>query len=139
MAPLNSLNSALIAALGDSTGLQALIGSNLFQGRVPSTSADKYPRVTVGEASDRDALGTEGATFNKTTRAIGENIHIWSQKGRHEMLEIYGEIYDALHRVRLTLTTGQMIAGASVQLVTDLLDPDGKTTHGIARFSAFVV
>lgn len=137
-APLQALDSALIEALGNSSGLEGIIGTNIFNGKVPSTSAGKYPRVTVGEASDRDANGNEGATFNTTTRAISETIHIWTQKGRHEMLAIYGEIYEALHRVRLTLGTGEMISGASVFLVTDLLDPDGTTTHGIVRFSAFV-
>lgn len=139
-APLPAVNSALVAALVDYTGLTAIIGSNaVFNGKVPSTSAEKYPRVTVGEATDRDALGTEGARFNATTRRVSENIHIWSQRGRKEVLDIYGEIYDALHRARLTpLVSGQMLTRGAVAMITDIVDPDGKTSHGIVQFSATV-
>lgn len=138
-APLLSLNSALVAALVDSAGLTGIVGANgVFNGKVPSTSAQKYPRVTVGEAADREALGTEGARFNTTTRRVSENIHIWSQSGRKEVLDIYGEIYDALNKVRLVLVSGQMLTRGSVVMITDLLDPDGKTTHGVAQFSAAV-
>jgi hypothetical protein len=134
----HALDSALISVLDARVGLQTLIGDNIFSGIVPSTSAGKYPRVTIGEASDRDAIGTEGATFNKTTRMVGENIHIWTRKGRHELLLIYDEIYAALHRVRFALSSGQMISGGAVALITDIVDPDGVTTHGIVRFSASI-
>lgn len=138
-APLPALNSALVDALDDSVSLNALIGDNIFSGIVPTTSAGKYPRITIGEASDRDAIGTEGATFSKTTRAIGENIHIWTRKGRKELVDIYAEIYSTLHRAKLALNTGQMLSSGSVVLVTDITDPDGVTLHGIVRFSASVI
>lgn len=137
-APLKIVDSALIDALSDSTALTTLIGTALFNGKVPSTSADRYPRVTVGDATDRDAIGTEGATFNKTTRVVSENIHIWTQKTRKELLDIYSAIYEALHRVRLVLSSGELLVGGTVVLVTDILDPDGKTLHGIVRYSATV-
>jgi hypothetical protein len=137
--PLQALDSALIATLENRIALDALIGENLFNGIVPATKAGNYPRVTIGDASDRDAIGTEGATFNKTTRSVSENIHIWTRKGRHEMLLIYSEIYSALHRKKLALSSGQMLSSGSVQLVIDMVDPDGVTTHGIARFSSQVI
>lgn len=138
-APLKLVDSALIDALVDSVALTGLIGASaIFNGKVPSTSAEKYPRVTVGDATDRDALGTEGATFNKTTRVVSENIHIWTQKTRAELLSIYSAIYESLHRVRLLLATGEMLVGGTVVLVADLTDPDGKTLHGIVRYSATV-
>lgn len=137
-APLALLDSALVGQLEGSTALDTLIGTNLYNGKVPATSAEKYPRVTVGDATDRDAIGTEGATFNKTTRMISENIHIWSRKGRKELLTIYSAIYESLHRVRFSLSTGEMMVGGTVTLVTDILDLDGQTLHGVVRYSAVI-
>lgn len=89
-----------------------------------------FPYVTIG---DNDS--SEWDTDTETGLDTAVTVHVWSrQRGRMEAREIQGAIYDALHRNDSLAVTGQDTVLCQQEFAQVLVDPDGKTRHGVQRF-----
>jgi hypothetical protein len=92
-----------------------------------------YPYVTIGEDvhNEWDTDTTLGSDATIT-------IHTWSQaKGRKEVKQIQGEIYNALHRADLC-HDGYKIVTVEWQGSQSFLDADGETRHGVQTFRVVI-
>jgi hypothetical protein len=76
--------------------------------------------------------------FNTKTsdgmRAIIQ-VHVYSRSGSNiERLAIQDAVYDALHNYDLPIAGANTVL-CQFQGVTDFMDPDGITTHGVVSFT----
>ena len=130
MSVSNELQSAIYTALTNDTELMADISA--VHDAVPD-NYDQFPYVTIGE----DVL-TEWDTDNGTGYTASITIHTWSRAtGRKEAKGIQGLIYDALHNTPLPMTGYTMIL-VKQESENTLLDPDGKTRHGVQTFNSII-
>jgi hypothetical protein len=89
--------------------------------------------VTVGDDTTLDwdtdtSLGKE-ATIT---------IHTWSRyRGRTELKQIQGLVYNALHLVNLNVVGYDTVQCLS-EFSETFLDPDGLTRHGVQRFRLII-
>jgi hypothetical protein len=100
---------------------------------VDSGSDSVFPYVTIGDdtAVDWDTDNSQGKEATLT-------IHSWSRyRGRKEVKEIQGAIYNALHLSNLIITGYHSVLMVSEYSET-LVDPDGLTRHGVQRFRLIV-
>jgi len=100
---------------------------------VPAGDADgtgaPFPYVTIGEdtLAGWDSFTSDGAEATIT-------IHVWSRaRGRKEVKQVQGEIYDALHRQPVAIAGFDLVSCLFEQSVS-MLDPDGITRHGVQVF-----
>ena len=110
--------SALVAGVYDAVPQPADSGSDL-----------QFPYVTIGEDTaldwDTDTSVGKGATLT---------IHSWSRyRGRTEVKQIQGAIYEALHLSNLSVFGYTTVLCLS-EFSESMLDPDGLTRHGVQRF-----
>lgn len=92
-----------------------------------------FPYVTVG---DDTALDWDTDTSNGKEATI--TIHTWSRyRGRKEVKQIQGLIYDALHLAPITVT-GYNVVEIWSEYSETLVDPDGLTRHGVQRFRLII-
>lgn len=92
-----------------------------------------FPYVSIGEdtAFDWD-------TGNSVGKEATLTIHSWSRdRGRKEVKEIQGAIYNALHLADLTVV-GYTTVFIISEFSESLSDPDGITRHGIQRFRIII-
>lgn len=90
----------------------------------------EYPYATVGEfiAGHADTLDKQGVDMEMT-------VHIWTrERGMQQAQQIMRAAKDALHRQTLSAAGFQWVATIWTYAQT-LRDADGKTRHGILRFS----
>lgn len=100
---------------------------------VDSGSDNVFPYITIGDdtAIDWDTDNSQGKEATLT-------IHSWSRyRGRKEVKEIQGAIYNALHLSNLIITGYHSVLMVSEYSET-LVDPDGLTRHGVQRFRLIV-
>lgn len=94
-------------------------------------SSRGFPYVTIGEdtVNEWDTDGTLGADCTIT-------VHTWSRyRGRKEVKDIQGQIYDALHRQESSLSfAGYNFVGCDFVSSDSFLDSDGLTRHGVQTF-----
>jgi hypothetical protein len=91
------------------------------------------PYVVIGD----DTL-TEYDTFGELGFEATVTIHSWSvYRGRKQVKEIMGSIYDALHRAELTVT-GYNLIGCDCEFSETFLESDGVTRHGVQRFRILI-
>jgi len=65
-------------------------------------------------------------------------IHTWSAyRGRAEVKEMQGAVYNLLHRADLTIT-GYNVLGCDFEFSQSMVDSDGVTRHGIQRFRIYI-
>lgn len=94
-----------------------------------------FPFVTMGEttlnANDDDAENGFDCT---------STIHVWSRyRGRLQVKEIQGEIYNTLHRNdSLTIELPYEIYGLSFESSSTFMDGDGITRHGVQTFRIYL-
>lgn len=125
------LQQAIYAALTNDTELMAEI-TGVYDS-VPDNKSD-FPYVTIGE----DVL-TEFDTDSGTGHTASITIHTWSRyNGRKEAKTIQGLIYDTLHNAPLPLTGYSMLL-LRQETENTLLDPDGKTRHGVQTFESIMI
>jgi hypothetical protein len=109
--------------------LMALLAGQGVYDHVPQGGDELFPYVVVGEAmvtpDDTDtSLGAQHAL----------NLHAWARhRGRAEVKAIQDQIYDALHRVPLTVGDAVFVDG-QFEMAQDFVDEDGLTRHGVQRF-----
>lgn len=62
-------------------------------------------------------------------------IHTWTQgQGKRQCKELMSRLYELLHNTDLSLNSQKTVALRS-GLNTIMLDPDGRTFHGVSRFN----
>lgn len=96
---------------------------------VDSGNDSVFPYVTIGDDTmiDWDTDTSQGKEATLT-------LHVWSRyRGRKEVKEIQGAIYDVLHLSNLIISGYHSVLMLSEYSET-LLDPDGLTRHGVQRF-----
>lgn len=100
---------------------------------VDAGSDSVFPYVTIG-----DDTFLEWDTDNSQGKEGTLTIHSWSRyRGRKEVKEIQGAIYDALHLSNLNITGYYSVLMLSEYSET-LVDPDGLTRHGVQRFRLII-
>ena len=130
-----ALQDAIYDALTGSSPLMAMIKGLYDSVPQPTDSGAgaEFPYVTYGEASHTDwSTDTESGDDATIT------IHTWSRyRGRTETKQIQGVVYDALHRVELTVTGFAFVA--IDWLGSDsFVDADGLTRHGVQTFRVLI-
>jgi hypothetical protein len=92
-----------------------------------------FPFVVIGE--DRlDAWDTD----TEDGFEVEILIHCWSRaRGRLEVKQLLGQIYDALHKTKLTLN-GYDGLELSYKYTSTFVEPDGYTRQGVISFTLFV-
>jgi hypothetical protein len=91
------------------------------------------PYVTIG-----DAQHNEWDTDDSIGADVSITIHAWSeQRGRKEVKEMLGLIYDTLHRAEI-FVYGYHLVTMQYEFSDTFLDPDGVTYHGVCRYRALL-
>lgn len=128
--PSFELQAMVVARLKAFSGLSALIGSRVYDD-VPETAAFPYVSWGPEQALQDDADCIEG--FN-----VSLQIDAWSRAtGQGESKKIAEQVRLALHNYGGSLTDNALVSieHTSTQF---LRDPDGKTSHAVIEFSAFI-
>lgn len=125
------------------TALYGLLTANsaIASGRiyddVPDASASAtapdsaFPYVHIGEMDTvpMDVDGSGGSRDDGVMETI--NLHVWSRyQGWMEVKQIMQQIKNLLHDTEIDVT-GRSSALAVVSMMRTMLDPDGKTRHGV--------
>lgn len=124
----DNLQAAIYTALTNSGALADLVSSRIYD-NVPQETV--YPYVAIGDDTINDG-GSHTAFGHETT----VTIHAWSQyAGRKEVKQIMEAIYDLLHQGEGNLSlSGHRVILCRREFAETLIDPDGRTHHGISRF-----
>lgn len=121
-----NLSALLAKDVNDST--KSAIYDNVPEA-VDAGSDSVFPYVTIG-----DDTFLEWDTDNSQGKEGTLTIHSWSRyRGRKEVKEIQGAIYDRLHLSNLIFNGYYSVLMLSEYSET-LVDPDGLTRHGVQRF-----
>lgn len=94
---------------------------------------DAFPYVVIGNDTARawDTDDTLGADTTLT-------LHVWSRApGFKECKTIMGQIYDLLNRADLT-GAGHRVVDCLFDFSETMLDGDGETRHGVARYRMII-
>lgn len=121
------LQKAIFDAL---TGDAALMGmvTGVFD-RPPQGTA--FPYVTLGEATVVDGSDKTNAGQEHTL-----TLHAWSrERGRKEVKDIMAQVFEVLHDKAIAVT-GFVLVNLRFEFGETMLDGDGLTHHGIARYRA---
>jgi len=98
-----------------------------------SGNKDDFPYVTIGE-DNHVTIDTDTELMNQ----VSITIHTWSRyRGRKEIKEMQGAIYESLHRANLSEPGYKFINIAQVDSVS-FLDTDGLTRHGVQTFNLLI-
>lgn len=94
-----------------------------------------YPYVAIGED-----LHNEWDTFTSIGSDCSVSVHTWSrQRGRRQIKQMQGAIYNALHRKESTFTvTGYNVVLCDFVNSQSFLDSDGLTRHGVQTFRIII-
>lgn len=101
---------------------------------IDSGAAAAFPYITVG-----DANVVEHDTDTSTGARLSCVVHAWDRsRGREKLKEIQGQIYNVLHRAKITVYCYDLV---DIHFLTSdsFLDSDGKTRHGTQTFELIVV
>lgn len=121
------LQEAVHAALTGDAPLMAMV-TGVFD-HVPAETA--FPYITMGENTARHwgAAGLDGVEATLT-------LHAWSRaRGRRQVKEIIAAIHRILHDANLAVT-GHALVNLRFEYTETVLESDGITYHGLARFRA---
>ena len=124
-----SLQQSVFAKLTADATLLALLGAPRVYDDVPQGT--DFPYLTFGQSTARDwSTGSDEGNEHILT------LHVWSQaNGKRQAHEIMGAVRGALHDQPLALS-GHRLVNLRHEFSEARRDPDGDTTHGIARFRA---
>ena len=121
------LQEAIYTALTGDAPLMATITG--VHDHVPQDTA--FPYITIGASTARQwgAAGVEGVETTLT-------IHVWSRtRGHKEAKQIIAEVHRILDDADLPVS-GHNLVRLDFEFAEFLLDADGITYHGIARYRA---
>jgi len=127
---LTEVLAAIYAQLAASAPLVAITGGRIYN-HVPqgSPAGTPFPYVRFRPAglsdwSDKGSYGYDGDIY----------IDAWSDKqDDSDLTTIHDYLMDALHRVPLTLPTGQNVC-LDFRFFDTTVEPDGQAHHGVSRF-----
>jgi hypothetical protein len=132
----NAIQTEIYSKLTTNLALAAVVGNRIYDD-VPQNSLGEYegafPYVSIGEdnlvQSDTDTShGCVGSIV----------IHTWGRvRGRKEVKNIQGAIYDALHHQELTVS-GYAFVFMYWDNAQSFVDSDGKTRHGVSTFNIMI-
>lgn len=92
-----------------------------------------FPYIVVGE-DNHAAFDTDAENMN----LVSIVVHSWSRyRGRAEIKEIQGYIYDSLHRASLS-HAGFKFVNIMQSGSESFLDSDGLTRHGVQTFTLII-
>jgi hypothetical protein len=92
-----------------------------------------FPFVTVG-----DDTAIDWDTDTSVGKEATVTIHSWSRyRGRAEVKQIQGAIYEALHLSQLNVVGYTTVLCLS-EFSESMVDPDGLTRHGVQRFRIII-
>lgn len=118
------LQKALFSALNGQ--LSAPVVEDVEQGST-------FPCVTIGDNQHNDF-----STDTEDGAEVLITIHTWSRTDSiKETLVLLDEINAILNRSELVLTSW-LCAGVSFDMSSVMKDPDGRTRHGVIRFTAII-
>lgn len=118
-----SVQKAVVTALKEDAQIDALVDGRVYD-HVPQGSA--FPYIVIGDIS-----GSPYDTVADTGMQLSLNVLCWSRyRGRKELREMQAAIYNALHRVPLTLTDQDHID------TLFLSSSDGQEGDGLTYFGA---
>jgi hypothetical protein len=117
----------LAADTGSSpAGVSTLVTARIFD-FVPDNSA--FPFVTIGEMRPGEWGSHTGDGIDGTVV-----LHVFSQSaGRKEVMTVMNRIYQVLHNIDLQITGFPTICFREESSEV-ILDPDGKTHHGVLQY-----
>jgi hypothetical protein len=108
------------------TGLNVPIYDN-----VPDNAVAPY--VVIGDDTFVEFDSDDVSGFEATI-----TIHSWSiYRGRKQVKELMGNIYNLLHRAEFTVT-GYNLVGCDCEFSETFLESDGVTRHGVQRFRILI-
>jgi len=91
------------------------------------------PYVVIGDDTFIEFDSDDISGFEATI-----TIHSWSAyRGRKEVKELMGSIYNLLHRAEFTVT-GYNLVGCDSEFSETFLESDGVTRHGVQRFRILI-
>ncbi len=91
------------------------------------------PYVVIGDDTFVE-YDTDGETGFEATITV----HSWSTyRGRSQVKNIMGQIYNALHRAEFTVS-GYNLIGCDAEFSETFLESDGVTRHGVQRFRILI-
>lgn len=123
---LVDIQQAVYTLLNADATLTATLGASIYD-NVPDNS--DYPYVQVGDDQIDD---WSSHTFDGFEGRI--TIHTWTQgRGRKTCKQIQDRIYTLLHEADLSISD-QKTVSLRTGLTTTILDPDGRTYHGVSQF-----
>ena len=123
-----AVQQAVYAALAGDGALMALVAGVHDH---PPEGAAPFPYVLIGESTARDWSGAAAEGMELTL-----TLHAWSRyRGFREVKAILAAIHSALHDATLALA-GQTLVNLRFDFAATMRDPDGLTTHGVARYRA---
>lgn len=128
--PGQALQKAIFEHLSAAATIKALIGDppRLFDHVTPGTA---FPLASIGHIQVSD---WSSKTFNGADCAV--TLHVFSRsRGRKEVRAILEAMFVLLQDASLTLE-GHSLVALRFQFSEVLLDEDGLTYHGVARYRA---
>ena len=132
LADYKPLTDLLAEAINPGT-LEPIAGAPAIYDHVPQPESGKgddwFPYVVIGEddINQWDTDTSDGYDLELM-------VHVWDRSlGRLPTKEMQSAIHKALHRHKLALTDADTVF-CHFQFGQTLMDPDGKTRHGIQRF-----
>jgi len=122
---IHPLHVAIDEALSDEGGITA----PLFAGEASPKTQLPYVVMADFSEGERNMFARGGSTSTCL-------LHIWA-KTHSGALALYGQLYDKLHRVPISVA-GHTLHRGTLRLIGVMLDPGGAS-HGIAEYKADTV
>jgi hypothetical protein len=123
-----AVQEALYAKLSDDSGIKALVGDPArVYDNVPQDTP--YPYIEIGEDTALD-----GGTATEQGMDLTVMLHYWARdRGKRTVKLIAARVYELLHEQELVVESQSLVLCRFV-FGDFLLDPDGVTRHGVARY-----
>lgn len=133
--PSVDLQTAIYQRLTADAGVQALVGTRIFDRRPdPSPASSDFPCITFGSGDyvpdDADCITARDETMQ---------LDCWTRDGGRlrSVRALADAVKAALHGYEIELATNACLE-MRVTMVRSLLDPDGLTGHGVVQVRCLV-
>ncbi len=122
-----AIQQKIFDTIKDDATIITLVGSSIFD-NVPDNS--DFPYITIGEVETGDFSSHTNDGFEGSV-----TVHVWSQdRGRNNTKTIQARIYTLLQNLDLAIV-GVPTLNFRLGSQSTILDPDGRTNHGIQTFN----
>ena len=94
-----------------------------------SNQTKAFPYITLGEDTS-----VPWSTKNSPGEEVTHTLHVWSQyNGSKEVKQLMSLVIEAITEEPLPIEGGFFVGFEEVDMMEVMMDPDGKTRHGIIR------